>query len=452
MRNLIEDRQVKTLAAILRAGMAKVLRDQSGQAAMFGVVCLMTVMGVMALAVDVGNLRFQQQRLQTVADTAAMAGALEVSACGSTSNCSAMQSAAKSAVVEDGLPTPTVVTQCGSSSASGVILQVNNGPCALGTGDPNNANTKFVEAVVTQKQGTFFGAILHLSQITVAARSEATTSGSSAGGACLLANSIAFNSAGTLSMTCGIQDNGNLQTNNGDKVTTPSFNLSGSWGPNNCNGSCVFSDASPTTGATKETDPLASLKAPTQPATSTTNTGTPNNGVTLQPGYYPNGFNLNSNVSVKLAPGLYYMGGAINVNNGASLTGTGVEMYFASGSLQPNSGSTVQLTAPTTTSASAGTTAGMLDWQSATNSTGMNLDSGSSSFMQGVVYLPAATLTLNSGSGVTVNAGAAYTALDVNGLMINSNETFKVGNDYSSLPGGSSPLGGGGATSAALAE
>src|ERR1700749_4195345 len=99
-----------------RSGAAKVLRDQSGQAAMFGVVCLLTVMGVMALAVDVGNLRFQQQRLQTVADTAAMAGALEVSACGSTSNCSAMQGAARSAVVQDGLPTPTGVSQCGSRS------------------------------------------------------------------------------------------------------------------------------------------------------------------------------------------------------------------------------------------------------------------------------------------------------------------------------------------------
>jgi hypothetical protein len=122
-------------------------------------------------------------------------------------------------------------------------------------------------------------------------------------------------------------------------------------------------------------------------------------------------------------------------------------MYFTSGSLQPNSGSTVQLSAPTT-----GTDAGMLVWQSATNSTGMNMDAGSSSFLQGVLYLPAGTLTLNSASGLTLNAGAAYTAIDVNSLMINSNDTFKVGNDYSSLPGGVSPLGGGGTASAALAE
>src|SRR5208283_588958 len=109
----------------------------------------------------------------------------------------------------------------------------------------------------------------------------------------------------------------------------------------------------------------------------------------------------------------------------------GVTLYFASGSLQPNSGSTVKLTAPTS-----GSYPGMLIWESSSNSSGMNMDAGSSSYLQGVIYLPDAQLTLNSSSGITVNSGAAYTAIDVNSLMINSSSTFDVGNNYSSLPGG----------------
>jgi hypothetical protein len=427
-----------------------ILHDESGQAAPFAAVCLVVIMGTMALAIDVGHLRFKQQQLQTVADAAALAGALEIPTCGSTSNCAAMQTSAQTAVTENGLGTPTVVTQCASSSASGVILQVNNGPCALGTSDPNNGSTSYVEAVVIQRVNTFFGAIIGTRQITLTARSEAIESGSSGGcsNCCLYAGSIAFNSSnGDMNMTCGIFDNGNLQTDNDDSVTTPTFKYAGSWSPNNCNSTCTFSDASPTP-ASHVSDPLASLSPPSQPsASSTASNTTPSNGATLQPGYYANGINLNSNVSVTLAPGLYYMNGSINVDSGATLSGTGVTIYFTSGSLQPNSGSTVQLTAPTT-----GSDAGMLVWQSSSNSSGMNMDAGSSSYFQGVIYLPDATLTLNSSSGATVNGTAAYTVVDVNSLILDSGETFDINNNYSTLPGGTSPLNMGGNASAALAE
>jgi hypothetical protein len=244
---------------------------------------------------------------------------------------------------------------------------------------------------------------------------------------------------------CGIYDSGNLQTNNNDSVTASTFLYYGTWSPNNCNNSCVWtlgnSETQPAHTTTAQTDPLASLAPPTQPANSTTyNNTTPNSGATLQPGYYPNGINLNSNVSVTLSPGLYYMNGSINVNSGASLTGTGVELYFANGTLQLNSGSTAQLSAPTTTS-SAGTTAGMLDWQASTNGSGMDIDSGSSSYFTGVIYLPNATLTLNSGTGVTINSGASYTAVDANGIIVNSSENFVINGSGGYLGGSSQTLG-----------
>jgi hypothetical protein len=323
---------------------------------------------------------------------------------------------------------------------------VNVAPCVLGTSDPNNGNTHMAEVVLTEPQQTFFGALIGVRTMNLVARAEAGDSyinTANSGGNCIYTQSLEFNSSnGTFSLTnCGIYDNGNLQTDNGDTVTASSLLYYGSWSPNNCNSSCTWtlgsSETQPTHTTTAQSDPLASLTAPSQPAASSTASNTtPNSGATLQPGYYANGINLNSNVSVTLASGLYYMNGSINVDSGATLTGTGVELYFVNGSLQANSGSTVQLAAPTTTSSSAGTTAGMLDWEASTNSSGMAIDSGSSSYFQGVIYLPDAQLTLNSGSSVTLNSGASYTAIDVKDLMVDSCETFVINGSGGYLGGG----------------
>jgi hypothetical protein len=157
---------------------------------------------------------------------------------------------------------------------------------------------------------------------------------------------------------------------------------------------------------------------------------TPSNGATLQPGYYPNNINLNSGVSITLAPGVYYMNASINVDSGATITGSGVTLYFANGTLQMNSNSTVvQLTAPATSTN--GSNANMLIWESATNSTGMPIDTSSSSYFTGTIYLPDAELTLNSGAGVTINESGVL-ALDVNNLMVDDSEHFNV---TATLPG-----------------
>lgn len=424
------------------------LRDESGEMMALAAICMPVIMGAMALAADVGYIHYRQCQLQTAADAAAIAAGLEIGNCGYTV-CANMKTAAAQALIEDGITSTTITptSSCTVSSSTGLAMVVNVSPCVLGTSDPNNGNTHMAEVVLTEPQSTFFGAVFGIQTVNLVARAEAGDSyihTANSGGNCIYTKSLAFNSSnGTFTLNgCGVYDNGNLQTDNGDSVKATTFLYYGTWSPNNCNNSCKWtlgdSETEPSHTTTAQSDPLASLAAPTKPATSTTNTQTPNNGVTLQPGYYPNGFNLNSNVSVTLAPGLYYMGGSINVNSGATLAGTGVELYFASGTLQLNSGSTAQLTAPTATSSTAGTTAGMLDWQASNNSSGMNIDSGSSSYFQGVIYLPDAELTLNSGSGVTINSGATYTAIDVNEMMVNSGGTFVINGSGGYLGGGSS--------------
>lgn len=433
----------------MRANGVRSWRDESGQALVMTALCLPVLMGMMALALDVGNLHYAQRQLQTAADSAAIAAGLELGSCANTV-CANMKTAAAQALVEDGMTASTLAptSNCAVSPSGSLAIIINVAPCVLGSSDPNHGNTNMAEVVLTEQKKTLFGAILGISTVNLVAHSEAGEAyiqSSNGGGNCIYTKSLAFNSSnGKFSLTnCGIYDGGNLQTDNNDSVTASTFLYSGTWSPNNCNSSCSWtlgnSETQPTHTTTAQPDPLASLAAPTQPGQSTTASNTtPNNGATLQPGYYPNGINLNSNVSVTLNPGLYYMNGSINVNSGATLAGTGVELYFANGSLQPNSGSTVQLSAPTTTSTSAGTTAQMLIWESSSNSTSMNMDSGSTSYLQGVVYLPDAQLTLNSGAGLTINNSATYTALDVNSMIVDSGITFVINGSGGALGSSSS--------------
>ena len=429
-----------------RRRISSILSDESGDMLVLAAISLSVLMGAMSLAVDAGYVHYRQVQLQTAADAAAIAAGLELGKC-SNADCSTMNTAAAQALIEDGITSTTITPSsgCTISTSSSLAMIINVGPCVQGTSDPNNGNTHMAEVVLTEPQSTFFGSIFGVRTLNLQARAEAGDSyinTANTGGNCVYTQSLEYNSSDvTFTLNnCGLYDNGNLQTDNGDSVKATSFLYYGTWSPNNCNSSCSWtlgdSETQPTHTTTEQSDPLASLTPPTQPATSSTNTGTPNNGVTLQPGYYPNGFNLNSNVSVTLAAGLYYMGGSINVNSGATLTGTGVELYFENGTLQLNSGSTAQLTAPTTTSSTTGVTAGMLDWQASNNSSGMAIDSGSSSYFQGVIYLPDAQLTLNSGSGVTINSGASYTAVDVKDFMVDSSETFVINGSGGYLGGG----------------
>jgi hypothetical protein len=411
-------------------------------------------MGAMALAVDVGNIHYQQVKLQTAADSAALAAGLELGNC-SDAVCTNMKTAASQALIEDGITTSSVtpsVNVCSTSATTGLGMIINVGPCILGTTDPNHGNAHMAEVVLTQPQGTIFGRILGIPTMNLVAHAEAGDAyiNSSGGGNCIWTNGLYFNSSnGAFNLTgCGIYDNGALQTDNGDSVTsTSTFLYYGSWSPNNCNSSCTWtlgdSETQPTHTTTQQADPLASMTAPSQPSASTTASDTtPNSGTTLQPGYYANGINLNSNVSVNLAPGLYYMNGSINVDSGATLTctgctaGQGVTLYFTNGSFQPNSGATVTLSAPTT-DATNNAVANMLIWQSSSNSSGMDMDASTTVTLNGIIYLPDATLTFNSGSGTTVNAAATSTAIDANQIWVDSGITVNVNGSNGLLGGGS---------------
>jgi Putative Flp pilus-assembly TadE/G-like len=447
--------------------------DESGQALMLGAICMASVMGVMALAVDVGYMHYRQVQLQTAADSAAIAAGLENGNCGQTV-CANMKTAAEQALIEDGIvPSGTTITpttgsssSCTAPTSTGLAMMINVAPCMLGASDPNNGNTNMTEVVLTEPQSTFFGKFFGIGTFNLVARSEAGLAyiNKPSYGFCVWTGSASINGNAVIDLTnCGWYDHGNLSPNSGDNVTATNFQYYGTWeSPDNCgqpsNPTCTWhlgdSETEPAATTANLSDPLAGTQAPSKPNTEDANNCSISNldcwgnnvtsgkAVALPPGYYGGGINTNG-TSVTLSPGLYYFNGTFNVDS-ATVTcptctgGAGVTLYFASGTLQMNSGSTITLNAPSTgdlTTSNGGTdVANILVWQSSTNSSGMDIDANSTSTLNGIIWLPDAELTVNSGPNMTA------TALDVQSILVDGNFTI-TGNNLLGAGSPSSTLG-----------
>lgn len=411
----------------------RILKDERGNILVLTALSLTGLMSCLALSVDVGNAYYAQRQLQTLADTAAMAGALEITSCAGSNNCNLMQTAATSAMTESGA-SAALSTQCGAASASGLNLTLNNPPCALGASDPNSGLSNYVEAVVSKTVPSYFAGILGFPTFQVSARAEAgyaVAAGGAGGNTCMNTPSLTLNSGSSITdatgSTCGVNDNsaGTLYLNSGVTVNVGSFT---DVGTDHCN-SCSNINPMPTTGTSVVPDPYSGLAPPTQP-TNTISTSTISTGTTLGPGYYPNTLNFNSGTyTVTLSPGLYWFGGGWNVNGNVTVQGTGVTLYFAGGAVNMNSAANFQATAPTGAITNCASCAGILIWQPSGN---LTLDSASTSSWGGAVYVPNGELTLNGGS----NAGA-YGYVYAQSIMLNSGISLSC----ASMPGGVCPGG-----------
>lgn len=394
----------------------RLFAEERGQAIVLTAVCMVGILAFVGLSVDIGHLRYTEEQLQTAADAAALSGALELSACGTTANCTTMQTAAQQALVENGLAGSQLLTQCASRTSDVLTLTVNNGPCYLGstTNDPKYGNSSYVEAVVTSPEPTFFMGIIGITSFDETARAEAGYGNSPD---CLYAKYMFADHGSHITVDCGISLE-NLETDNGSHVDATAITYTGTY---------TDDGGTPTPTPVSTTipwsDPLSGLAEPS--VGSCTTVSTINSTTSMNQGTY---CGIDDEGNLTLNPGTYVLTGNFSVGNGATLTGTGgVTIYFSSGTFQLSSGSKVDLVAPTT-----GTYAGILMYQSATDTSDFYLDSGSGSVWQGALYLPGATLYLNSGANA-----AAYTIAVANTVHVESGAKFTLGADYSSLPGGS---------------
>jgi len=158
-------------------------KADTGQALVFLALGMVAILGFLGLGLDMGYLRYSKRQAQKTADASAIAGAMELNYCAGTHDCADMTQAALDAVTENGLTGGTLVKNCGTSTAS-LVVMVNNPPCYLGsiTKDPHFGNVNYTEVVVSEKVPTNFSQIFGVTSETVSARSEATLPG---GGTCM---------------------------------------------------------------------------------------------------------------------------------------------------------------------------------------------------------------------------------------------------------------------------
>jgi hypothetical protein len=443
---------------------------ESGSATIIAAFGLVAIMGMLALAVDVGQLRYRQRTMQRAADAASLAATLEIPYCGGSTSCSAMQTAATSAMAENGVTGATVVTNCGTAPSTGLVLMLNNPPCSQGSKDPNMGKNTSVEILLNQRQQSSFTGILGSNIIPVGARAEASAY---AGTNCIYAldpsGSGALNVLGlaTLSTPCGIMVESSsssafscallgIVSANQISVVGGALNLL-----------CLISPMPATHVAMPAIpDPLSYLPAPAMPACGTT-TGSPYHGApaaitingtaTLYPdAAYCGGITIGSGANVTFQPGTYVLTstngglpklpGGLTINIGSSVTGTGVTFYNygPSGGITFNapilSLSGVKLVAPTS-----GTYKGILFFQPSNNFAPATIVGSAtySTVLQGAYYLPAANVTFCFDGPVSYNMLIAW-HITFEALTFGfTSVTSGFGNDYSSLIGGSPLLGAG---------
>jgi len=350
---------------------------------------LFVLLGVAALAVDVGYLRYQQRIQQTATDSAAFAGANELSygAGGNVTN-GARGDAALNGFTHDG---------------TNIVVTVNT---------PYSGNASAVEVIIVANHPTFFERVLGVSVQSVKTRAVALLSTTGPAQCVYALGGGATNMNGTTinAPNCGIIVDGDLSLN-GTTITMASIGVVGSFSSNPANAQ--------ETVALPATDPCPRITgcaylAANPPATApcppaNTNLSINGGSATLFPGVYCGAVSMNG-ANVTFQPGVYVFNGGLNVNGG-TLTGTGVTFYLAGQSVNSN-GVTWNLIAPTS-----GPTVGMLFYQPPSNTTSANFNGSGGSGLAGALYLPTATLTSNGSFGTWLMIIASNLLL--NGATIN---------------------------------
>ncbi|MFZ0574028.1 MAG: Tad domain-containing protein [Candidatus Cybelea sp.] len=378
--------------------------SERGSAMPLIAICLLVFMGSGAMAVDVGELKYQQRQQQSATDAAALGGAqqLAVTGCGNSS-------AATTAADND-------ATDNGFVNGAKATVYVQNPPAS---GGPYGGNTCAVEVQITQNYATWFLRLFGY-QTGMAETTQAIASANSSGNGCiyLLSPTVTsiFNGDTVNSPHCGILIN-DTATFNGD----PTFdtNYIGYAGAAPIENGTTFTQATPApmlpvADPCPEISGCASLTNNPPASTgcsSPTYNGTPT--VNLQPGCFSS-IIVNGCTTVNFAPGTYVFTGTTIINGETNVTGSGVTLYVTASGTPPtfNGIPNVSLSPPTS-----GSDEGVLYYQVPAN-TQNPIFNGTSQNLSGLIYAPGATHATFNGTGggylvmvlgaATFNGSSAY--------------------------------------------
>lgn len=396
---------------------------ESGYGLVFAAFGLIVLLGAAGMSVDFGYLRYQRRLLQSAADSAALAGAAELGA-----GLGAGQAiiAAKADSQLNGFPDGT-----GNITVTATQTAING-----------NANTMQVQ--VTNIYPTFFMRIFGgaMRNVTVSTVATAQYLG---GRGCIyaLTGGGGINVTGTVNVrNCNVISNQNIT--GGGSITAASVGAHGR--------SSVASTPAAIDGILQASDPLSYLPAAgigggcrdidwnaAVKGNQTLTPGTyceivfePNTG--RRRGVPPTGAFAGN---VTFTPGTYVItgGGAgpggLSFQGTGTISGNGVTFYIASGAVTFAATQQIQLKSSTNAPY-----AGVLLFQPAGNGNTATINGSGGSYLQGALYFPNATLTMNGAANNTINS--QYLLLVAKTLNLHTNVT--TNSDYTSLPNQYSPV------------
>jgi hypothetical protein len=409
------------------------------------------LLGFAGLAIDAGVLRYERRLQQTAADAAAVAGASEVS----YGSVAGITSAAQDASASNGYTITSgdsLVSDCAGAPVGTVCVQVNSPPLS----GPHTASTStcsplascYVEVLVAKVQPTYFMKIFGVTKSVVTARAVATLvnqPGQNNDSGCVYSlDSSAGNSlwvsGGTQvqAPTCGISVDGGFTADNNGVLNAGAVGVVGSI---TGSATCQAAGPCPAQQATVP-DPLSWLNQSPPACNYSWGNVHINN---TQVASFPAGVNCVTNFIVdggatvcnsSIAPA--YPATPKNGTQCPAPLGTnvnsGVTFYVTSGgTVTINGGATVELMAP-----NSGPYAGILFYEAPSTSNNQNnlLSGNSSSYYQGALYFPTATLAFQGNGAGTFNAAAAYTTIVAYDVKFGGGSAIDINSNYSSLPKG----------------
>ena len=390
----------------------RILKNESGQVLVFTVLWMSLLMGCVAMAVDVGMMFRAKRSVQTAADAAAFAGALDYLYRASTTSAVAVGKAASAA---NGY----------TDGTNGVVVTINPPP----VNGPNAGATGYVEAIITEPNPTVFMSRFFGASFTIGARGVAGPPGPSTACVYILnpTASQAMELQGSFTVSapnCGVVVDSNDPdaldfTGAGGTLTAGSVAVVGGDG-----GHTGDSTPTPVTGASPVSDPLQ-LTGPTPlnggctaggdgfagesgttDSTTTTLTGVvPGPGSAGQAICYTKAINLNN---VTLGTGIYVFENGVTTNGTITSGAGGTTLDIYSGAFSVNTGTVLALNPPQAPkdNPTAYETNGIALMEPSTNSSEIKIQKGDATgSLTGIIYAPAAELFLQDsggGAGITM--------------------------------------------------
>jgi len=369
------------------------LRDSSGNYAIIGALMSPVLIGAAGLATEGGLWYNMHQTLQGAADSAALSAAARY---GLNVNASLPDQA-----------NAVVATYGYVNGTNGTTVTVNR-PASTGA---YAGNSKSVEVIVTTQQARLLSSIYNTAPVTITGRAVALP-GSNGTGCVLALNATASGgvtsqgSSGVNLSACSLYDNSNnasaLVNGGSATINAESVNVVG----NISGGSGITTTNGVNVGVSAASDPYANVPEPAVGACDYNNK-TYKTTVTIDPGVYCNGIQLNAGAVVTLNPGVYIIDrGSLQIAGGATFQGTGVTIFFTSSTgsnyadARINGGATVAITAPNTGPLSGIAMFGDRDMPI---STSFKFNGGANQVMGGALYFPKGDVEYAGGANTNVN-------------------------------------------------